>query len=405
MTVGTIIFSYNRPDCTEQCLEALKRNRKLPEKLYLFRDGPKSEHDIDGCKKVEDILKGIQWCDTEVIIHNNNCGLARSIVQGVNYAFEKCDAVIVLEDDCIAHPQFMEYMIDSLTKYREMTEVFSVSGYTEPVRIFRDEYDVYFTGRISSLGWGTWKDRWKSFDFDYDLIKKIKRDDTLNEGLEVWGSDLEPTLLNNVTGKNNSWAVFWALEVIAQKGYNLAPYESLVDNIGFDGRGKHSGSVKPNYILQDENCFIDFRFPDKTFFRGDVKDIFKDFYAWTSRENIEKCYRNILYKMYLGVKRNRSVLLIMRERGINCIAIWGKNNISDIIIDELEGEIDICNIVRTDFYGLEEYRGITMCSPENISTKAELILVIPSYDIDRIRRKCKNSGVIIPVVGMDELWD
>lgn len=50
-------------------------------------------------------------------------------------------------------------------------------------------YDVYGCGRISSWGWGTWRDRWEQYSVDNNALKRLKEDKSRN--LAVWENDLE----------------------------------------------------------------------------------------------------------------------------------------------------------------------------------------------------------------------
>jgi len=42
-------------------------------------------------------------------------------------------------------------------------------------------------------------------------------------------------------GKNNSWAIRWYASIFLKDGLTLNPAQSLVNNIGHDGTGVHSG--------------------------------------------------------------------------------------------------------------------------------------------------------------------
>ena len=117
MNVATILFTYNRSKHTRQVLDALSRNTVLPDKLYIFQDGPKRTTNQKEWKAVSDVINAVSWCDTEIVISNYNKGLANSIKSGVSQVLQLYDAVIVLEDDCVPHPQFMEYMVKALEKY------------------------------------------------------------------------------------------------------------------------------------------------------------------------------------------------------------------------------------------------------------------------------------------------
>lgn len=118
MNIATVLFTYSRPEHTKRVLESLSKNTILPDKLYIFHDGIKSTTNVEDWEKVENVIRAVDWCDCDVITSDKNKGLADSVVFGINYAFEKHDAVIVLEDDCVTHRLFIDYMVTSLIKYK-----------------------------------------------------------------------------------------------------------------------------------------------------------------------------------------------------------------------------------------------------------------------------------------------
>ena len=405
MTIGTAIFSYNRSWCTKKSIEALHHCSVLPEKLFLFHDGIKNENDLEEWNKTEQIISEVKWCKKEIITLDTNKGLAQSIFDGVSYMLQSCDAVIIIEDDCIVHPQFMEFMIKALEQYKENKKVFSVSGYCEPVKIEKDEYDGYFSGRISSLGWGTWKDRWSGFGFDYEALRRIKKSSNLYEQLNTWGQDLPITIEGNVFGNTDSWAVFWALKCIEVGGYNLSPYESLVDNIGFDGSGVHSGTAKPKYILQEKEKYIECKFPDEPFYRDVAVNKLRLFYSRTSALDKERYYKSLLLSMYIQLRDGKRMEKWFKENNILSIAIWGKGTIANLFIDELKGKIDIeCVMVTNVTEGDELYRELPLVSAENFDKKVDAILVIPGYDMDKISELCINNNINNRLISADSIF-
>lgn len=275
MKTATLLFTYNRSQHTGTVLEALSKNNRLPQKLFIFQDGFKNKGDFVEWKKVNELIKGTDWCETEVIVSETNKGLAASIVSGITYAFnENYDAVIVLEDDCVPSASFMNFMYQCFEKYQNDKEVFSVSGYAYPVALEKGTYDIYGCGRVSSWGWGTWKDRWEYFEKDYELVKKLRQEKESSRNLAVWGMDLESMLVGNVRGECDSWAVFWALNVIAKEGICINPYESLIRNIGLDGSGTNCG-VADSYdvSLMDKEKQI-FNLPDEVHVAEETAEAF-----------------------------------------------------------------------------------------------------------------------------------
>lgn len=241
MKTATLLFTYNRSYHTRAVLEALSKSNRLPQKLFVFQDGFKNNRDVEEWQKVNEFIKGIEWCEAEIIVSEINKGLAASIVSGITYVFDKYDAIIVLEDDCVPDVSFMDFMYQCFEKYQNNKKIFSVSGYAYPVVLEKGTHDIYGCGRVSSWGWGTWKDRWEYFEKDYELVKKLRQEKEFSRNLAMWGMDLESMLVGNVRGECDSWAVFWALNVIAKEGICINPYESLIRNIGLDGSGTNCG--------------------------------------------------------------------------------------------------------------------------------------------------------------------
>ena len=164
MKTGIAVFAYNRSQHLQQVLAGLQKNRNV-EKLYLFQDGLKCEAHRKEWEKVKEVIKNIAWCEVQCSFAEENRGLAYSIVEGINRVLEENDTVIVLEDDCVPAPDFIDFMEQCFEKYQNSKRIYSVSGYSYPFHIRESsESDVYFCGRISSWGWGTWKDRWENYE-------------------------------------------------------------------------------------------------------------------------------------------------------------------------------------------------------------------------------------------------
>lgn len=274
MKIATILFTYNRSYHTKQVLDALKRNTVQPERLLIFQDGLKGDRDVEEWKKVNALIHGIDWCEKEIIVSGRNLGLAESIVSGINYAFREHDAVIVLEDDCVPTANFIAFMEQCFERYQSDYHVYSVSGYSWPIGLEKGQYDVYGCGRISSWGWGTWKDRWSIYGRDYDLLQELKQEEATSRSLALWGKDLEETLVGNIRGSNDSWAVFWALNVIARNGICINPYESLIKNIGMDGTGVHCGVTDRFVVKCIDEKKESFCLPDRIAISEEVKRAF-----------------------------------------------------------------------------------------------------------------------------------
>lgn len=237
------LFVYNRPDHTRQTLEALARNRLAADTpLYVFADGPKpgaSASDIERIAATRALVRSRAWTRrVELIESDVNRGLAASIIGGVSRVLAMHDRIIVLEDDIVTSPGFLEFMNRSLELYADDSRVMHVSGYMYPLGL--QTLDTAFLRILSCWGWATWARAWRHYDDDVE--KHLARLDTPHRvrKFNVEGhADFHRQLLDNRSGRIRSWAVRWYASWLAQDGLSLFPTQSLVRNVGHDGTGVH----------------------------------------------------------------------------------------------------------------------------------------------------------------------
>lgn len=386
MKIATVLFVYNRSYHAEAVLKALRKNTKLPDKLYMFQDGIKIEKDQEEWDKTNELIKSVSWCEKEVIVSSGNKGLAKSIVSGLDYVFDNNDAAIILEDDCVPHPLFMEYMNSALSFYEKEEQVYSIGGYGWPVEVKSNGTDVYFTRRISSWGWATWKKRWAIYKEDYKLLGKIKKDEYLSKQLYFWGRDLENYMLGNMYGYCDSWATFWALKVIEQGGYCVAPYYSLINNIGLDGTGTHCGVSKIEINMLEDNPKREFIFCNDYHIEHQTELNFAEYFSWTSKEKRNDCYYRILLRWMQLHMYKKTVNDYLEERGINKICIWGKGEICNLFLQELDASREVLAIIESKPTS-ETYQNILIKKINEIPKETQIIILIPEYDREVILGK------------------
>ena len=70
--------------------------------------------------------------------------------------------MIVLEDDMVVSPYFLEYMNEALEQFVEDDRVISVHGYVYPVDFELPE--AFFIQGADCWGWATWQRGWKIFE-------------------------------------------------------------------------------------------------------------------------------------------------------------------------------------------------------------------------------------------------
>jgi hypothetical protein len=236
------LFVYNRLWHTRQTVEALQKNFGAKESdLYIFSDGFKNESDKDAVGVVREYIYTIGGFNrVEIIEKEKNLGLAESIISGVTEVVNKLGKVIVLEDDLVTSPHFLEYMNEGLEIYKNDDKVASIHGYIYPIKEKLPE--TFFIKGADCWGWATWKRAWNKFEHDGEkLLTELERG-SLTKDFDFGGNFHYTRMLKNqISGKTNSWAIRWYASAFLSSMLTLYPGKSLVKNIGHDS-GTHKGS-------------------------------------------------------------------------------------------------------------------------------------------------------------------
>lgn len=235
-----VVFCYNRPQHLRQTIDALRTNSLATQSdVIVFSDGPKGASDAALVQEVRALLaETTGFRSVNINAAPQNKGLANSVIAGVSSVLEAHESVIVLEDDMLCTPDFLDYVNTALEVYRDRPDIFSVTGYTPPIALPADyPEDVYLAPRASSWGWGTWRDRWQKADWQATDFDKINSDPVQQKKLNAGGNDLWPMLFKQQRGLIDSWAIRWILAQMQHSAYGLYPAQSKIRNIGTDGSG------------------------------------------------------------------------------------------------------------------------------------------------------------------------
>lgn len=255
------LFVYNRPNHTRLTVEALQKNALASESdLFIFSDAPKNPENAEAVGEVREYIRTISgFKSVSIVERDKNWGLAKSIISGVTELVNTHGGVIVLEDDLVTSPYFLDYMNNALDRYQSEDRVMHVSGYMFPVeRSGLDE--TFFLRTASCWGWATWARAWQHFEKNPDrLIEKFSS--TMIKQFNMDGTyDFWAQVLKNQTKEINTWAIFWYATVFQRQGLCLHPAISMTINIGHDATGMHCGNSDVfNTVLSSKSVT---KFPD-----------------------------------------------------------------------------------------------------------------------------------------------
>jgi hypothetical protein len=257
-----VLFVYNRPDHTRRTIEALSRNvLALDSDFIIYSDAPKNvtvQKDVDEVRRIIKEIKGFK--SVEIIEREVNFGLANSIIDGVTKIINQYGRIIVLEDDMVTSPQFLNFMNNALEAYKNEENVWHISGWNYPIN--EEGLNLTFLWRtMNCWGWATWKDRWCFFEKDTSkLIREFAKDDIYRFNLDN-SENFWSQVIGNNKGRINTWAIYWYATIFKNNGLCLNPVVSFVKNIGFDGSGTHCG--KENNKSVPLNTSAALKFPEE----------------------------------------------------------------------------------------------------------------------------------------------
>lgn len=243
MLAPILLFAYNRPRHLQRTVEALAQNPLAQDsELFVFADGARTEDDREDVDLVRSYIHTIEGFKTvHRVERDRNYGLAANIIDGVTRVVNEYGRAIVLEDDLVTAPGFLQFMNDALDTYADEPRVGHIQAYdfTQNPRL-PETFLIKFTG---SWGWATWQRAWQHFNPDGQYLLDELRRRHLTHRFDFNGKyGFTRMLRRQVEGKNNSWAIRWNASLFLQDILSLNVGRSLVQNEGFDGSGTHCGA-------------------------------------------------------------------------------------------------------------------------------------------------------------------
>lgn len=232
------LFTYNRVDKTQRVVESLLKNAEAKySDLFIFSDGPKTPEKKAGVEENRKYIHTISgFKSISIIEREKNWGLANSLIAGITEVINKYGRVIVVEDDLILSPYFLQFMNEGLEKYKDDDRVSSISGFIPNVK--EGLPDTFFLRYFECWGWATWDRAWKLLNTDTKyLLRKVRMrtyDFNFDGSCGLYG-----ILYCQKVGSVDSWYIrLYASFYLANK-LTLFPGHTLVTNEGFDGSGTH----------------------------------------------------------------------------------------------------------------------------------------------------------------------
>jgi len=243
MNTPIAYFAFNRPRHTRETFAVIRA--QCPTKLFIITDGPRPGHatDDEQCKEVREIVEKIDWtCEVYRNYADRNLGLKRRVSSGLDWVFSQAERAIVIEDDCLPHPDFFIFCESLLERYESDERVWVITGNNFQNGRQQGDSSYYFSKYNHCWGWASWRRAWQHYRIDIPFWPEWK---TLSDWLKKTPDKVEQSYWANIfecvrRNEIDSWAYPWTASVWYHGGLTATPNVNLVTNIGFGPDGTHT---------------------------------------------------------------------------------------------------------------------------------------------------------------------
>jgi hypothetical protein len=213
--------------------------------LYVAADGPRRHvpGETEKCAEARALVQNIPWpCTVKTLFSDVNLGVDPAVESAVTWFFENESEGIILEDDCIPHPDFFTFAGEMLERYRDDERVMMVSGNNFQNGIVRSDGSYYFSHYGNTWGWATWKRAWSTYDTTLAALSDFIEQNTLAtilpraEEQRFWIRYLRKLH----AGTRTAWDTKWLFAQWLHHGVAIVPNANLVENIGFGKDATHT---------------------------------------------------------------------------------------------------------------------------------------------------------------------
>lgn len=233
--IPVILFAYRRRDLLRRCLASLRLN-KVP-LIYAFSDGPAEPSVAADVADVRALLHAVDWTRIEVREARGNLGVGPAVLQGISEVLARHEMAVIVEEDLEFRSGAYDFVCRALRHYRNEPKAMGVTAWTQPRVTPAGVTQPYFSGRKSSLMWGTWRRAW---DGMLDATALQRRDECLAKGIDParYGDDLIESVIHEES--HGFWDFRFNLHMLARGGLFLFPARTMVRHLGYDPRATNT---------------------------------------------------------------------------------------------------------------------------------------------------------------------
>jgi hypothetical protein len=250
---AVLLMAFNRPKQTQQVWNAIEK--QSPKRVYISLDGPRKDKasDLRNVEVIKKMVENPSWdCKIQFRFSDHNLGCKQNVIAGISWFFDQEEEGIILEDDCVPHPDFFVFCHLLLNQYRYDMRVGSISGtnmlgkFPDVVAsMFRANESYTYARNAWMWGWASWRRAWKNYDgsmwnLDQSELNQIMKGlFTDKYERNFWGKKMA----NIINNKYNTWDYQWIMTHWLYSMVCIIPKNNFITNIGYSGEGTFTGHL------------------------------------------------------------------------------------------------------------------------------------------------------------------
>lgn len=297
MNTPILLITFNRPDHVRRVLTEIRKQK--PMELYVCQDGARegNENDKKKVQEVRDVVKElVDWpCNLHTLYQEKNLGCGPGPAAGITWFFENVEQGIVMEDDCLPHPDFFGYCEELLERYKDNPQVQFINA-----TLYHDRWhcdaSYSFSHYMVTGAWAAWRRSWTGFDLDLHSLnakvfsRQVYRLTKSRTEADWWY--FKVLEIQRDKEKKSYWDFQMQIHLFLNNALTIHPRVNLISNIGFDAEGTHT---KTDDGRGDKSVFpiLPLSHPAEIVVKDNALDI--DCFGKTQPESYSKWLKHHIY--------------------------------------------------------------------------------------------------------------
>ncbi|ATC64739.1 hemolytic protein HlpA-like protein [Nibricoccus aquaticus] len=246
--VPVLFLVFNRPAQTARVFESIRAHK--PAKLFVAADGARDNKagEAEIVRATREIATKVDWpCEVKTLFRDRNLGCGPAVSGAISWFFDHVEEGIILEDDCLPHPDFFQVCATLLERYRDDPRVATISGTHFLPDLVPHRQSHYASKYFQMWGWATWRRTWKSYDF---TLNSLSDDEWWTQLQKTHPNPTEAAYWREIyralkAGGIDTWDFQVFFSCWRHGSVHIMPGRNLIANIGYGPDATHTNFASP----------------------------------------------------------------------------------------------------------------------------------------------------------------